>query len=117
MSVPSYPLWSVAAEPTLVASRDRDTAELVFPAVADNSPLADRHEAVPVTGIGTVYSFTVIHPGAKSGQQPYALGYVDFPGPVRIFGRLQGLARPAIGDHFVARADEALGYVFEACEA
>ena len=115
MSTHPYPLWSSTPEPTLVASRDLESGEWVFPAVADNSPLAPRHAAVPVEGTGVVYSWTAIHPSPKSGLAPYALGYVDFPGPVRIFGRLQG--RPAIGDRYVARPDETLGYVFEAAQA
>jgi hypothetical protein len=72
MSTHPYPLWSSTPEPTLVASRDLESGEWVFP-------------------------------------------YVDFPGPVRIFGRLQG--QPAIGDRYVARPDETLGYVFEAAQA
>jgi uncharacterized OB-fold protein len=106
------PLWSTDPEPTLVASRHRETHELVFPAVPDSSPLADRHETVPIPSMGEVYSYTVIHPGPKSGERPYALGFVDLPGPVRIFGRLGG--RPSIGARYVARADERFGYVFEA---
>src|SRR5262249_49309012 len=113
MSTLPYPLWSAGDKPSLLASRDLETGELMFPAVADNSPLAQRHEVVPVERVGVVYSFTIIHPGAKSGLPPYALGYVDFPGPVRIFGRFRGHARPEIGDRCEARADEALGYVFE----
>jgi uncharacterized OB-fold protein len=112
-----YPLWSSTARPSLLASRDLETDEWVFPAVPDNSPLAQRHETVPVEGVGVLYSYTVIHHSPKSGLQPYALGYVDFPGPVRIFGRLQGRARPTIGEAYVANADEALGYVFEAVDA
>ncbi|MNT78452.1 hypothetical protein D3C72_2176930 [compost metagenome] len=61
-----------------------------------------------------LYSFTVIHPAPKSGLAPYALGYVDFVGPVRIFGRLQGAARPVIGERYAQRHDAELGYVFEA---
>jgi uncharacterized OB-fold protein len=114
---PNPPLWSQTPEPRLIASRDTETDERVFPAVVDHSPLAGRHESVPVEGEGVVYSYTVIHPSPKSGLQPYALGYVDFPGPVRIFGRLEGSERPAIGDRYVPRADEALGYVFEAVDA
>lgn len=45
----------------------------------DASPLASRHQAVSVTGPGVIYSFTIIHPSAKSDLAPYALGYVDFP--------------------------------------
>jgi len=112
MSVSPYPLWSPDRE--LLASRDRGTGEWVFPAVAQTSPLAALHETVAIDGDGVLYSFTVIHPSAKSGQSPYALGYVDFPGPVRIFGRLQGSERPVIGERYRPRVDESFGYVFGA---
>ncbi|NMG15419.1 Zn-ribbon domain-containing OB-fold protein [Aromatoleum bremense] len=117
MSPQPYPLWTSEPHPVLLASRDRGTGEWVFPAVPEASPLAARHQTVPVRGIGVVYSFTVIHPSPKSGLAPYALGYVDFPGPVRIFGRLQGKDRPAIGDRYFPRPDENFGYVFEAVAA
>jgi acyl-CoA-associated DUF35 OB-fold domain-containing protein len=117
VSVQPYPLWSPDSPPVLLASRDIDSQEWVFPAVAEASPLAQRHEAIPVAGVGVVYSFTVIHPSPKSGQAPYALGYVDFPGPVRIFGRLQGKPRPVIGDRYTPRPDADFGYVFEAVAA
>jgi uncharacterized OB-fold protein len=117
VSEQAFPLWSRGDEPALLASRDRTTCELVFPALAPSSPLRDAHDDVAVTPIGNVYSFTVIHPSPKSGEQPYALGFVDFPGPVRIFGRLRGTPRPAIGQRFRAQPDERLGYVFTAVEA
>ncbi|GAB7550348.1 Zn-ribbon domain-containing OB-fold protein [Cupriavidus sp. 8B] len=117
MSAQPYPLWSPGTPPALLASRDRETDEWVFPAVSDASPLAPRHQTVPVAGMGAVYSFTVIHPSPKSGQSPYALGYVDFPGPVRIFGRLQGKERPAIGDLYAPQPDADFGYVFVAVTA
>ena len=117
MPTQAYELWSADSQPVLRASRDRYTDEWVFPAVPDASPLAARHQAVSVTGPGVIYSFTVIHPSPKSGQAPYALGYVDFPGPVRIFGRLQGKDRPAIGDRYTPRPDAEFGYVFEAVVA
>ena len=88
-----------------------------FPRCRPPRRCADRHETVAVDAVGEVYSFTVIHPSAKSGEAPYALGYVDFPGPVRIFGRLQ---RQAAARHrrALCRAvpDERFGYVFEAVE-
>ena len=114
----AYPLWTDAPEPALLASRHRVTAELVFPALPDSSPLAAEHETVPIAGVGEVYSYTVIHPGPKSGESPYALGYVDLPGPVRIFGRLLG-ARAA-GDRRAlrgARPTTRFGYVFVAVDA
>ena len=113
----SYALWSDAPEPALLASRDRETRELIFPAVPDASPLAAQPRDRRRRGVGEVYSFTVIHPGKKSGEAPYALGFVDFPGPVRIFGRLSGEARPTIGEKYVARRDEQFGYAFEAVQA
>ncbi|NRF71046.1 OB-fold domain-containing protein [Aquincola sp. S2] len=108
----SYPLWSTGPEAALLASRDVATGEIVFPALPAEAPLAHRHETVPVADIGCVYSYTVIHPGAKTGLAPYALGFVDFPGPVRIFGRLVGAARPVIGARYRARPDASFGYVF-----
>jgi hypothetical protein len=109
-----YPLWSTGPEAALLASRDGATGEIVFPALSPGAPLEDRHETVPVAEIGCVYSYTVIHPGAKTGLPPYALGFVDFPGPVRIFGRLTGAARPVIGARYRARPDAIFGYVFAA---
>lgn len=117
MTEPAFPLWSRGDGPALLASRDRCTGELAFPVLAASSPLRDAHDDVAVAPVGAVYSYTVIHPGAKSGELPYALGFVDFPGPVRIFGRLQGTPRPAIGQRFRAQPDERFGYVFTAVEA
>lgn len=117
MSGQPYLLWSSDSPPDLLASREVETNEWIFPPVAEASPLARRQETVPVAGVGVVYSFTVIHPSPKSGLSPYALGYVDFPGPVRIFGRLQGKDRPVIGDRYLPRPDAEFGYVFEAVEA
>lgn len=117
MSAQPYPLWSTDSPAALLASRDLESDEWVFPPVADASPLAPRHATVSVSGSGRVYSFTMIHPNPKSGLSPYVLGYVDFPGPVRIFGRLQGKDRPAIGDRYLPRPDADFGYVFEAVAA
>ena len=111
------PLWNPAPEPALLASRDRRTGELVFPPVTPDSPLAGVHDTEPVADLGRVYSFTVIHPSPKSGEPPYALGYVDFPGPVRIFGRLQGSQRPRIGEGRRVQPDDRFGYVFVAADA
>lgn len=117
MSEAAYPLWDADANPALLASRDRDSGEIVFPALPATSPLLDRHENVRVAGTGRVYSYTVIHPAPKTGEAPYPLGFVDFPGPVRIFGRLQGKDRPVIGDRYTPRPNADFGYVFEAVAA
>lgn len=112
----AYPLWSTAPVPTLLASRDCANGELVFPALPEASPLSAAHETVSIDGAGEVYSYTVIHPGSKSGESPYALGYVDLPGPVRLFGRLLGNDRPVIGRRYAAQPDERFGYVFVAVD-
>jgi uncharacterized OB-fold protein len=113
----SYRLWSDGADTALLASRNLASGEIVFPALSPSSPLHAAHEPVHVADIGRVYSYTVIHPSATSGAAPYALGFVDFPGPVRIFGRLTGKPRPAIGDRYRARPDDSYGYVFVAVDA
>ena len=116
MPIEPSTLWSAETPPALLASRDLTSGELLFPALPDHSPLASRHATVPVQGVGTVYSFTIIHPAPKTGQPPYALGYVDFDGPVRLFGRLQGKDRPRIGDRYVPQPDATFGYVFHALQ-
>lgn len=105
-------VWSADPPPRLIASRDRKTGTLRFPAFSADSPLAAGQEVVALEGIGTVYSYSVIHPNPKSGAQPFALGYVDLPGPVRIFGRIQG-GQVRIGAACTAVANAEFGYVFQ----
>jgi len=96
----------------LLASRNRKSGEWDFPTVPENSPRAADFEAVPINGSGVLYSFTIIHPSSKTGKTPYALGYVDFDGPVRIFGRLVGTDQPEIGNRYEPVPDDEFGYVF-----
>jgi uncharacterized OB-fold protein len=103
-------LWSVEQPLRLLASRDPRSGALRFPACAAASPLAAGQESVAIENRGRLYSFTVIHPNPKSGAQPFALGYVDLPGPVRIFGRVRGDV--AIGAICVAAPDAEFGYAF-----
>ncbi len=105
-------IWSAAPPPRLIASREKKTGALRFPAFPADSPLAAGQEIVELDGIGTVYSYSVIHPNPKSGAQPFALGYVDLPGAVRIFGRIQG-DTVRIGSACRAVAHAEFGYVFQ----
>jgi uncharacterized OB-fold protein len=104
-------IWTADQPPRLTASRDKRTGELRFPPFAAGSPLAASQENVALEGRGELYSFTVIHPSPKSGAQPFALGYVNLPGPVRIFGRIRG-DRITIGADCIAMPDAEFGYAF-----
>ncbi|MDH6590129.1 putative OB-fold protein [Variovorax sp. TBS-050B] len=53
-------------------------------------------EAIELGPTGSLYSFTIVHPGKE--KQPYGLAMVDFGPGVRAFGRLLlGARAPAIG--------------------
>lgn len=111
MTISSH-VWSAGQTPRLIASRDTRTAALRFPAFTDDSPLVAGHETVEIPELGKVYSFSTVHPNPKSGAQPFALGYVDLPGPVRIFGRIAG-GEVRIGATCQAVPDAEFGYVFQ----
>lgn len=108
-------LWA-SSPPSLLASRSRKDGAWDFPPVPENSPRAAEYETVRISGPGALYSYTIIHPGSKTGMAPYALGYVDFQGPVRLFGRLTGSDQPRIGDRYEPVRDEVYGYVFRHVE-
>jgi uncharacterized OB-fold protein len=61
------------------------------------------HEACPSCGesgqdsvllspVGTLYSFSEIHVAPRGFATPYAVGYVDLPEGVRLFGQIEGRA-------------------------
>lgn len=109
---PSPSIWSTGSPPQLLASRDARTAALRFPPYAAQSALSAGEPPTPLPSAGVVYSYTVIHPNPKSGEAPFALGYVDLPGPVRIFGRIRG-AGVAVGARCQAVPDPQYGYAFQ----
>jgi len=114
MSNSNLQLWSQDPVPGLLASCNRRTGQIHFPPVHDSSPLAADYDPVSITGSGTLYSYTVIHPNPKLGGLPRALGYVDLDGvPLRIFGQLRGEHGPALGARYRAVPDDEYGYVFE----
>jgi uncharacterized OB-fold protein len=92
----------------LQACRDRDTGKGIFPRVPATSPSADQFEPITLSEIGTLYSFTIIHPNPKTGQTPFVLAYVDFPEDARVFGRLdlpEG-QKPVIGTRISPVSDD-----------
>lgn len=108
----SINIWSNNEPPRLLASRHCASGALRFPPYPTTSPLAALHETVEVDTQGVVYSYSVIHPNPKTGAPAYALGYVDLPGPLRVFGRFALGTVPAVGDSCEAILDEQLGYQF-----
>jgi uncharacterized OB-fold protein len=110
-------LWASAKPPSLNASRHIATGEIFFPAVSADSSLSNQFSPCEQSVEGEVYSFTIIHPSAKSGLPPFALAYVNLPGPLRLFGRLLGAERPCIGQRCRVVPDDTYGFVFESMEA
>ena len=110
-------LWGADSPSRLLGSRHIATGELVFPALPGHSPLADQYQVEALAGEGELYSFSIIHPSPKSGLAPFALGYLDLEGPLRLFGRISGGERPAIGGRYRILPDDTYGYVFQSLEA
>jgi uncharacterized OB-fold protein len=49
-------------------------------------------DAVQLSPVGTLYTFSEIHIAPKGFMTPYAVGYVDLPEGVRLFGQIEGRA-------------------------
>jgi uncharacterized OB-fold protein len=45
-------------------------------------------KALPLSHIGSLYSFTIVHVAPAIWEVPYGIGYVDLPEKVRVFGKL-----------------------------
>lgn len=50
----------------------------------------EQMKAVRVAGPGKLYSHSVVHIAPKGFKAPYAVGYVDLPGDVRVLGQIFG---------------------------
>jgi uncharacterized OB-fold protein len=46
--------------------------------------------AVELSPVGTLYTFSEIHIAPKGFATPYVVGYVDLPEGVRLFGQIEG---------------------------
>lgn len=73
---------------TLLASRNKSDGKGVFPRIPESSPAAHLYEDIELTGTGTLYSYTVMHPNPKTGQPSFVLALVDYSEDVRVLGRL-----------------------------
>jgi uncharacterized OB-fold protein len=83
----------------LIASRCLICGHIAYPAESICSACAHRGKAeqVELGPEGTLYTFTVVYAGAPGVETPYALGYVDFHGGARVFGRIVSAESLAVG--------------------
>jgi uncharacterized OB-fold protein len=84
----------------LLAARCTACGQLFLPRVAVCAACGGQaFESAPLAGPGRLYVHTVIHAAAPGFATPYAVGYVDYPEGVRVFGhvRLDGPGQPRPG--------------------
>jgi uncharacterized OB-fold protein len=91
----------------LIAGREHQSGRMVFP--FPQGIEAENYAPVDVAPEGTLWSWTVQRFRPKSPPyagpeafEPYAVGYVEFPGQLIVEGRLTGVALDAIriGDRY-----------------
>jgi uncharacterized OB-fold protein len=75
--------------PRLLGGRCSQCQALSFPraAVCTNC-LSEAIDAVELADEGRLYSYSIVHQAPKGWAVPYALGYVDLPGDVRVLAHL-----------------------------
>jgi uncharacterized OB-fold protein len=111
--------WRVEANGRLRLLATRLRGKLHFPPLPASSPLNEGHELVALGEQATLYSYTIVHTGAKGGKPPVNLALADFPDGVRVFGRLLGERRPVIGEALrveLTETEEGPIYAFRAIE-
>lgn len=75
--------------PRLKAGRCIQCGAQSFPAaVVCTSCLSENIETLSIDGDGELYAFSVVHQAPRGWVVPYALGYVDLPGGLRILGHI-----------------------------
>jgi uncharacterized OB-fold protein len=73
----------------LCGSRCRGCARITFPPAPVCSGCgSEAVEPVPLSERGTLYTYSVLHVGARGWPAPYVLGYVDLPEGVRVFSHI-----------------------------
>lgn len=88
-------LWADGPDgPYLLGAREKATGRIVFP-VRPNNPA---YETVPLAREGTLWTWTIqrfrpktppyLGPDDERSFKPYAVGYVELPGQVRVEARL-----------------------------
>jgi uncharacterized OB-fold protein len=94
-SIETEPFWAAVQERRLVVPKCENCGTLTFPpTVACPACASDRFSWTPVSGRGTIYSFTVYHrvyhPAFK-GKVPYVVAVVALEEGPRIISNVVGL--------------------------
>ena len=83
----------------LLGTRCGQCATLTFPPASACPHCWEHHdlasEVLPEPGV--VHSFSVVHVPEDGIEAPYTIGWVDFPGGIRVCGRIRG-PDVAVGD-------------------
>jgi uncharacterized protein len=90
--VPASQPWTVEGDVVrLSGSRCVACGDVAFPPHQQCPACgADSGQAtVALSGVGTLYTFSVIHVAPEGFATPYAVGYVDLPEGVRLFGQIE----------------------------
>jgi uncharacterized OB-fold protein len=92
---PASQPWTVAdGAVRLHGSKCGRCGAAAFPshALCPSCGAADGQDKIELSPIGTLYTFSEIHVAPKGFATPYAVGYVDLPEGVRLFGQIDGKA-------------------------
>jgi uncharacterized OB-fold protein len=88
----------VAVDPTdqrekLSASCCAQCGSLAFPPAPLCSQCGSQQVMpAPLSEHGKLYTYSILHVGARGWSAPYVLGYVDLPEGVRVFSHIDGTA-------------------------
>jgi uncharacterized OB-fold protein len=76
----------------LHGSRCASCGAVAFPphALCPSCGAPQGQDRVELSPVGTLYTFSEIHVAPKGFATPYAVGYVDLPEGVRLFGQIEG---------------------------
>jgi uncharacterized OB-fold protein len=97
---PSRPWTEAGGAVRLHGSKCARCGVVAFPPHPMCPSCGEEHgqDTVALSGVGTLYTFCEIHIAPKGFATPYAVGYVDLPEGVRLFGQIEGeAAKLAVG--------------------
>jgi uncharacterized OB-fold protein len=108
----------------LLAGRCSSCGKLFFPKRAFCLECQDEElETVRISGAGTLYTYTIVNMPSANYAAPYAIGWVEFPEGLRVFGQIRGWdaerlrigmkMRMVAGVLWKEKDREVVGYIFE----